>query len=125
MQAEAAARFILGRGSLRESGGQPPHSKGHAACHVGTFLAIVKNGGRRIAGLSVTMEEAGGPVGGIPLTIWRYAGAMPVPISQAWTDASYVLKQKTRGRNRCPFVLMLEPQFRRNLAWSACGKHQD
>ncbi len=47
------------------------HSKGHAACHAGTFVAIVKNGWRRIGALSVTIEEAGGPVGGIPLTIWR------------------------------------------------------
>src|SRR6266851_3745098 len=49
---------------------------------------------------------------------------MPVPISQAWTVASYVLKQKLRGRKRYPFVLMLEPLFRCNLACAGCGKIQ-
>jgi len=36
---------------------------------------------------------------------------MPVPISQMWTVATYVLKQKLKGRKRYPFVLMLEPLF--------------
>jgi hopanoid biosynthesis associated radical SAM protein HpnH len=49
---------------------------------------------------------------------------MPVPISQAWTVASYVLKQKLAGRRRYPFVLMLEPLFRCNLACAGCGKIQ-
>jgi hopanoid biosynthesis associated radical SAM protein HpnH len=49
---------------------------------------------------------------------------MPVPISQAFTVASYVLKQKLMGRNRYPFVLMLEPLFRCNLACAGCGKIQ-
>ena len=49
---------------------------------------------------------------------------MPVPISQAWTVASYVLKQKLQGRKRYPFVLMLEPLFRCNLACAGCGKIQ-
>src|SRR6266571_3914344 len=49
---------------------------------------------------------------------------MPVPISQAWTVATYVLKQKLRGRKRYPFVLMLEPLFRCNLACAGCGKIQ-
>jgi hopanoid biosynthesis associated radical SAM protein HpnH len=49
---------------------------------------------------------------------------MPVPISQMWTVASYVLKQKIRGRKRYPFVLMLEPLFRCNLACAGCGKIQ-
>src|SRR5216684_679279 len=35
---------------------------------------------------------------------------MPVPISQAWTVATYVLKQKLKGRKRYPFVLM-HPQI--------------
>src|SRR5450631_3649692 len=47
---------------------------------------------------------------------------MPVPISQMWTVASYVLKQKIQGRKRYPFVLMLEPLFRCNLACAGCGK---
>ena len=47
---------------------------------------------------------------------------MPVPISQAWTVATYVLKQKLKGRKRYPFVLMLEPLFRCNLACAGCGK---
>lgn len=49
---------------------------------------------------------------------------MPVPISQMWTVASYVLKQKLRGRRRYPLVLMLEPLFRCNLACAGCGKIQ-
>ena len=47
-----------------------------------------------------------------------------VPISQAWTVASYVLKQKLMGRKRYPLVLMLEPLFRCNLACAGCGKIQ-
>ena len=49
---------------------------------------------------------------------------MPVPISQMWTVASYVVKQKLAGRKRYPFVLMLEPLFRCNLACAGCGKIQ-
>ncbi|MDZ4831407.1 MAG: adenosyl-hopene transferase HpnH [Phycisphaerae bacterium] len=49
---------------------------------------------------------------------------MPVPISQMWTVATYVLKQKLRGNKRYPLVLMLEPLFRCNLACAGCGKIQ-
>ena len=49
---------------------------------------------------------------------------MAVPLRQAWTVASYVLKQKLAGRKRYPFVLMLEPLFRCNLACAGCGKIQ-
>jgi hopanoid biosynthesis associated radical SAM protein HpnH len=49
---------------------------------------------------------------------------MPVPISQAWTVASYVLQQKIRGRKQYPLVLMLEPLYRCNLACAGCGKIQ-
>jgi hypothetical protein len=49
---------------------------------------------------------------------------MAVPISQMWTVASYVLKQKIKGRKQYPFVLMLEPLFRCNLACAGCGKIQ-
>ena len=49
---------------------------------------------------------------------------MPVPVSQAWTVATYVLKQKLMGRERYPFVLKLEPLFRCNLACAGCGKIQ-
>ena len=45
-----------------------------------------------------------------------------VPISQAWTVASYVITQKLKGRKRYPLVLMLEPLFRCNLACAGCGK---
>jgi hypothetical protein len=37
---------------------------------------------------------------------------MAVPVSQMWTVASYVLRQKLAGRKRYPLVLMLEPLFR-------------
>ena len=49
---------------------------------------------------------------------------MPVPVSQMWTVATYVLKQKLTGRKRYPLVLMLEPLFRCNLACAGCGKIQ-
>jgi hopanoid biosynthesis associated radical SAM protein HpnH len=49
---------------------------------------------------------------------------MPVPVSQALTVASYLLKQKLAGKKRYPFVLMLEPLFRCNLACAGCGKIQ-
>ena len=49
---------------------------------------------------------------------------MGVPISQMWTVASYVVKQKLKGNRRYPLVLMLEPLFRCNLACAGCGKIQ-
>ena len=49
---------------------------------------------------------------------------MSVPASQMWTVATYVLKQRLRGRKRYPLVLMLEPLFRCNLACAGCGKIQ-
>ena len=49
---------------------------------------------------------------------------MAVPISQMWTVASYVLRQKLAGHKRYPLVLMLEPLFRCNLACAGCGKIQ-
>lgn len=49
---------------------------------------------------------------------------MSVPVSQMWAVASYVIKQKLRGRARYPLVLMLEPLFRCNLTCAGCGKIQ-
>ncbi len=49
---------------------------------------------------------------------------MPVPVSQMWTVATYVLGQKLRRRKHYPLVLMLEPLFRCNLACAGCGKIQ-
>ncbi|MGH7323392.1 MAG: adenosyl-hopene transferase HpnH [Candidatus Rokuibacteriota bacterium] len=49
---------------------------------------------------------------------------MSVPLSQMWTVATYVLRQKLRRRPRYPLVLMLEPLFRCNLACAGCGKIQ-
>src|SRR5215471_8611298 len=49
---------------------------------------------------------------------------MSVPMSQMFTVASYVVKQKLAGRRRYPLVLMLEPLFRCNLACAGCGKIQ-
>src|SRR3954447_482152 len=60
----------------------------------------------------------------------RLAGAgmlapdMGVPVSQMWTVASYVVRQKLAGRKHYPLVLMLEPLFRCNLACAGCGKIQ-
>ncbi|MDA1164132.1 MAG: adenosyl-hopene transferase HpnH [Planctomycetota bacterium] len=49
---------------------------------------------------------------------------MGVPVSQMWTVATYVLRQKLRRVERYPLVLMLEPLFRCNLACAGCGKIQ-
>ena len=49
---------------------------------------------------------------------------MAVPVSQAFTVATYVMKQKFLGRKKYPLVLMLEPLFRCNLACAGCGKIQ-
>lgn len=49
---------------------------------------------------------------------------MGVPISQMWTVASYILKQKITRNKHYPLVLMLEPLFRCNLACAGCGKIQ-
>src|SRR6202451_3603138 len=49
---------------------------------------------------------------------------MAVHVSQMWTVASYVLKQRLSGQKRYPLVLMLEPLFRCNLACAGCGKIQ-
>ncbi|MEA2712016.1 MAG: hypothetical protein QOF78_4617 [Phycisphaerales bacterium] len=49
---------------------------------------------------------------------------MGVPVTQMWTVASYVLRQKLARRKRYPLVLMLEPLFRCNLACAGCGKIQ-
>ncbi|MBI2467010.1 MAG: adenosyl-hopene transferase HpnH [Candidatus Rokubacteria bacterium] len=49
---------------------------------------------------------------------------MSVPVSQMWAVATYVVRQKLRGRTRYPLVLMLEPLFRCNLACAGCGKIQ-
>src|SRR6266446_6259094 len=49
---------------------------------------------------------------------------MSVPVSQMWTVASYVVRQKAARRKRYPLVLMLEPLFRCNLACAGCGKIQ-
>jgi len=49
---------------------------------------------------------------------------MAVPVSQMWTVATYVIRQKLKGRKQYPLVLMLEPLFRCNLACAGCGKIQ-
>ena len=49
---------------------------------------------------------------------------MSVPVSQMWTVASYVIRQKLARRIQYPLVLMLEPLFRCNLACAGCGKIQ-
>jgi hopanoid biosynthesis associated radical SAM protein HpnH len=49
---------------------------------------------------------------------------MSVPLSQMWTVATYVVKQRLARRRRYPLVLQLEPLFRCNLACAGCGKIQ-
>ncbi len=47
---------------------------------------------------------------------------MSIPLIQKLRVGGYILKQKLRGRQRYPLVLMLEPLFRCNLACAGCGK---
>jgi hopanoid biosynthesis associated radical SAM protein HpnH len=47
---------------------------------------------------------------------------MSVPLIQQLRVGGYILKQKFKGVDRYPLVLMLEPLFRCNLACSGCGK---
>ncbi len=49
---------------------------------------------------------------------------MGIPISQMYTVATYVIKQRLKRRKHYPLVLMLEPIFRCNLACAGCGKVQ-
>ena len=49
---------------------------------------------------------------------------MAIPFSQAFTVATYVLRQKLTRNKHYPLVLMLEPLFRCNLACAGCGKIQ-
>jgi hopanoid biosynthesis associated radical SAM protein HpnH len=49
---------------------------------------------------------------------------MAIPISQMWTVATLVWKNKLKGNKHYPLVLMLEPLFRCNLACAGCGKVQ-
>jgi len=49
---------------------------------------------------------------------------MSVPISQAFTVATYVFGKKIRGQKKYPLVLMLEPLFVCNLECAGCGKIQ-
>jgi hopanoid biosynthesis associated radical SAM protein HpnH len=45
-----------------------------------------------------------------------------VPLIQQYRVGTYILKQKLKGNQRYPLVLMLEPLFRCNLACPGCGK---
>ncbi len=47
---------------------------------------------------------------------------MAIPLRQSLAILRYVAKQRLRGVERYPMVLMLEPLFRCNLACAGCGK---
>jgi hopanoid biosynthesis associated radical SAM protein HpnH len=47
---------------------------------------------------------------------------MGIPLRQSLTMLRYILRQRLRGTERYPLVLMLEPLFRCNLACAGCGK---
>ncbi|MBT6085704.1 MAG: adenosyl-hopene transferase HpnH, partial [Rhodospirillaceae bacterium] len=47
---------------------------------------------------------------------------MAVPLIQQWRVGSYIMKQRLKGIDKYPLVLMLEPLFRCNLACPGCGK---
>ncbi|MFZ0693157.1 MAG: adenosyl-hopene transferase HpnH [Alphaproteobacteria bacterium] len=47
---------------------------------------------------------------------------MAIPLIQQIKVGAYVLKQRLRGNDKYPLVLMLEPLFRCNLACAGCGK---
>jgi hopanoid biosynthesis associated radical SAM protein HpnH len=46
---------------------------------------------------------------------------MAIPFLKEIRIGGYIVKQKLRGRERYPLVLMLEPLFRCNLACAGCG----
>jgi len=45
-----------------------------------------------------------------------------VPLIQQYRVGAYILKQRFRGIDKYPLVLMLEPLFRCNLSCAGCGK---
>ena len=47
-----------------------------------------------------------------------------ISLSQIWTVASYIIRQKAKGKKRYPVALMLEPLMRCNLSCAGCGKIQ-
>ena len=47
---------------------------------------------------------------------------MAVPLIQQLRVGAYIMKQRFKGNERYPLVLMLEPLFRCNLACPGCGK---
>ena len=47
---------------------------------------------------------------------------MGIPLIQQVKVGAYILKQRLRGNDKYPLVLMLEPLFRCNLACAGCGK---
>ena len=49
---------------------------------------------------------------------------MAITARQALRVGAYIFKQKFKGNQRYPLVLMLEPLFRCNLACVGCGKIQ-
>jgi hopanoid biosynthesis associated radical SAM protein HpnH len=49
---------------------------------------------------------------------------MPVPMRQSARMASYLVRQKLRGREKFPLLVELEPLFQCNLACAGCGKIQ-
>ena len=49
---------------------------------------------------------------------------MSIPLKQAIKVGTYVMRQKLKGREQYPLVLMLEPLFRCNLECIGCGKIQ-
>lgn len=49
---------------------------------------------------------------------------MGVPIKQLAKVGGYIFKQKIKGQDKFPLVMMLEPLFRCNLACAGCGKIQ-
>ena len=49
---------------------------------------------------------------------------MSVPVGQMLAVLGHVARQRLRGNDRYPLVLMLEPLFRCNLACGGCGKIQ-
>src|SRR5262250_3906483 len=47
---------------------------------------------------------------------------MGIPLRQSVAVLGYIVRQRLRGVERYPLVLMLEPLFRCNLACAGCGK---
>src|SRR3984957_7798121 len=91
----------------------------------GKIIKSAQSSTRRLTNEFPAFPAGTNKAGGGIIEAHSSGGVMAVPVSQMWTVASYVLRQKLAGRERYPLVLMLEPLFRCQLACAGCGQKQN